>query len=235
MKTLPKSMTLTEHAIDALKDSILSGELVPGHLYTASELGEGLQVSRTPVREALQELERRGLVKIEKNKGVRVVNTSVESLVEVFQVRLMLEVPLSRRATEIKNEKTVAETRDAYEAFRHAAEKGAPDDVLRADRDFHRALMAGARNDRARSVLQEQRDFVLTTGVGTVPRSRTAMECFEDHADIMDAFLKGDSQAVGSAVARHISNTAKMLIEQETKDRPEFASIDADKAIDWLI
>ena len=235
MKILPKSMTLTEHAIESLKDSILSGELVPGRLYTASELGEELEVSRTPVREALQVLERRGLVKIEKNKGVRVVNTSVESLIEVFQVRLMLEVPLSRRATELKNEQSVQEISEAYEAFRRAAQVGAPDDVLRADRDFHRALMAGAKNDRARTVLQEQRDFVLTTGVGTVPRSRTAIECFEDHADIMEAFIEGDAKAVGNAVARHISNTAKMLIQQETKDRPEFASVDADEAIDWLI
>lgn len=228
-------LSLTEQATESIKNAILSGDLIPGRLYTAGELGRQLDVSRTPIREALQELSRRGLVDIEKNRGMRVRSTSVESLIEVFQVRLMLEVPLCRRATALRTEESTAQVTNAYENFRSAAEIGEPDAVLRADRDFHRALLATAGNDRARTLLQEQRDFVLSTGIGTVPTSRTPMECFEDHADVMTAFLDHDAAAVGSAVARHISHTAKMLIAQETTSRPEFADVNADAAIDWLL
>lgn len=234
MESLPRVASLTDQAFESLKASILRGDLVPGELYTASDLGQQLNVSRTPIREAIQELARRGLVETEKNRGIRVLNTSVTSLVEVFQIRLMLEVPLSRRATVFKTEESAAEVHRAYEQFRAAAEAGDAQAVLRADRDFHTALLAGARNRKAKTVLQEQRDFVLSTGMGTVPTSRTPRECFEDHTDIMSAFDRGDAEQVGAAVGRHISHTAKMLIRQESKNRPEFADSLGDDEFDWL-
>lgn len=234
MDTVSRGVSLTDQAVESIRRAVIAGDLVPDRLYTGSELARQLGVSRTPIREALQVLSRRGMVRIEKNRGVRVVNTSVRSLIEVFQVRLMLEVPMSRRATQLKTDSSSTEFEAAVDLFREAAESGEPDAVLRADRDFHRALMAGAGNDKARELLQEQRDFVLSTGVGTVPTSRTAMECFEDHADIIAAYRQGDSVAVGRAVSRHIANTARILIRQETRNRPEFGEVDADEAIDWL-
>jgi DNA-binding GntR family transcriptional regulator len=235
MESVLRPTSLTDQAIEAIRGAILSGDLVPGELYTATQLGDQLKVSRTPIREALQELARRGMVRVEKNRGVRVLSTSVQSVIEVFQIRLMLEVPLSRRATQLRTPETTAEVEAAYARFADAAASGDADAVLRADRDFHGALISGGRNGKARAVLQEQRDFVLSTGKGTVPTSRSPRECFEDHADIMAAFRAGDAGAVGDAVARHIGHTAKMLIRQETRSRAEFADVDADEAIDWLL
>lgn len=235
MRSVHRPSSLTDQAVESIRVAIISGDLVPGELYTATELGNQLNVSRTPIREALQELARRGLVQIERNRGVRILSTSLQSLIEVFQIRLMLEVPLARRATQLKTVATAAAVEEAYEAFRRAAENGDPELVLRADRDFHRTLLAGAGNDKATQLLSEQRDFVLQTGVGTVPTSRTAQECFEDHRDIMEAFRQGRDAEVGSALARHISHTATMLITQETRDRPEFADARSAEAIDWLV
>lgn len=235
MESVQRASSLTDQAIESIRASIVSGDLVPGELYTATELGQQLNVSRTPIREALQELARRGLVRIERNRGVRILSTSLQSLVEVFQIRLMLEAPLARRATQLKDPAFAAAVEESYESFRQAAASGLPDRVLRADRDFHRTLLSGAGNSTATQLLSEQRDFVLNTGVGTVPTSRTAQECFEDHADIMGAFRAGHPQEVAEAVARHISHTATMLIAQESRDRPEFGAVGATDDIDWLV
>jgi len=235
MQHVSRPTSLTEQATKLIKEAILSGRLIPGELYTAGELGQRLNVSRTPIREALQELSRRGLVTIEKNRGMRVLPTSVESLIEVFQIRLMLEVPLSKRAAQLRTKESLAKVREMYDKFHEVAKRGDPDEVLRADRDFHRALTQVAGNERAISLLQEQRDFVLKTGMGTVPTSRTAMECFEDHTDIMKAFEDGNVDELAQAVARHISFTAKMLIKQETESRPEFFNVDPATSIDWLL
>jgi DNA-binding GntR family transcriptional regulator len=235
MNFVDRPLSLTEQAVEVLRSSIVSGDLVPGRLYTATELGRELNVSRTPIREALHELARRGLVEIVPNRGARIRNTSVTALLEIFQVRLMLEVPLARRATQLKDEAASAAVENAFEAFRLAALDGDPNEVLRADRDFHQALLGGARNEKAKQLLREQRDFVLSTGVGTVPTSRTPQECFEDHRDIMEYFRAGLATEVGTAVARHISHTAKMLIKQETQRRPDFAKVDVEDAIDWLL
>lgn len=234
MESVNRNATLTEQAVDSIRLEIVEGSLIPGQLYTGSEIALKLGVSRTPVREALMELARRGMVRIEDKKGFRVLNTSVETLIQVFQVRVMLEVPLSRLATMRKNHSSSAQFESSVEQFRAAAESGDPDAVLRADRDFHQNLLAGSGNEKALTMLQEQRDFVLSTGVGTVPTSRSAMECFDDHADIISGYREGNAQAVERAVFRHITNTARILIHQETQNRPEFAMADIEQSFAWL-
>lgn len=235
MKTVDRSLSLTDQAVESIRASIMGGDLIPGQLYTATDLGQKIGVSRTPVREALLELARRGLVEIVPKRGARILNTSGQALMEIFQVRLMLEVPLARRAAELKDSEATARVEAAYADFRLAAEEGDASKVLRADRDFHRALLAGAHNAKANQLLGEQRDFVLSTGVGTVPTSRTPMECFDDHADIMEAYRAELPAAVGEAMARHIAHTAEMLMHQEARKRPEFTQVDVVEGVRWLI
>ncbi|MDA3630524.1 GntR family transcriptional regulator [Saccharopolyspora oryzae] len=216
--------SVTGRVLDQLRAAIMSGELEPGRLYSAAALGEQLGVSRTPIREASHELARLGLVEIERNRGIRIVATSVETLLQGFEVRLMLEVPLARRATRHARDEPGVRRRltEVHERFRDVAAEGDAELTLRTDRDFHTVLLELSGNDRATSVLREQRDMVLESGVGTVPTSRTPVECFEDHADIYEAFMAGDEAAIGEAMSRHIVNTATLLIAQESRRRSEF-------------
>lgn len=232
MPAITRPARLTDQAVEFIRAAIIGGKLRAGELYNATELGNQLGVSRTPVREALLELARRGLVEIEPNRGARILSTSAHAFVEIFQLRLMLEVPLSRQAVLRKNAESEAEVEAAYSAFERAAAEGDGEQVLRADRDFHRALLAGAGNERASRMLVEQRDFVLQSGVGTVPHARSAAECFADHADIMAAYRAGDSGAIGPALGRHIANTAHLLIAQEARTRAEFAQVNIAAEID---
>lgn len=231
MKEIIRPVSLTEQATQLIHEAIISGDLVPGELYSAAEMGKKLGVSRTPIREAFLELERRGLLQIVKKRGARVVSTSIESLLEVFQVRLMLELPLARQGVLEATEESIAAVEVAYSNFADAVEQNDAGLVLHADRDFHTALLAGAGNERAKQILREQRDFVLNTGVGTVPISRTPEECFADHADIIDAFRASDADGTAQALGRHIIHTAAMLVQQETGSGGDKAR----EHLEWLI
>ena len=99
---LERADNLTDQAITRLRTAILGGELKPGELYSATQLGNWLGVSRTPIREAVQQLAKTGLVVVERNKGIRVRSTTLEDLIEGFQVRLMLEVPVARQAAAVR-------------------------------------------------------------------------------------------------------------------------------------
>ncbi len=90
MESVNRNATLTEQAVDSIRLEIIKGSLIPGQLYTGSEVARKLGVSRTPVREALMELARRGMVRIEDKRGFRVLTTSLDALLQVFQVRIML-------------------------------------------------------------------------------------------------------------------------------------------------
>ncbi len=234
MERVTKAPSLTEQATTSLRKGILDGTLKVDQVYSATELGLMLGVSRTPIREALLELERRGLVRIEKNKGARILSTSISTLIEVFQIRLMLEIPLSRRSTQLATPESRAVVERAHQAFRMAAESGDAVRTLKVDRDFHSALLTGASNSKAKILLQEQRDFVLSTGVGTVPQSRSTLECFHDHDDIMSAYRDNDIDGVGIAVGRHIANTARILIAQET-GTPQSVNDQIRADLEWYI
>ena len=90
--------TLAARAHDAIRAAIVDGRLAAGERYSVARLAERFGVSRTPVREALLLLERQGVVRFERNRGVRVLETSVHDLEEVFTLRLLLEVPATYRA-----------------------------------------------------------------------------------------------------------------------------------------
>lgn len=228
------TLTLTAQAVTAIRRAILRGELLPGELYTAGALGQQLNMSRTPVREACQELARRGLVRTVKNRGVEVVCTSAEAFVEIFELRVLLEGRLTARAIMRKTPQHEAELLAAVERFREVAAAGDAEATLRADRDFHDVLLAGAGNARARHLLAENRDVVLGTGIGTVPASRSPQECVADHDDIVDAYRAGDPAAGEAAMTRHIIHTAAMLLRQESAHRPEFGAVDVEAALGWL-
>jgi DNA-binding GntR family transcriptional regulator len=77
--------------------------------------------------------------------------------------------------------------------------------------------------------------MVLVGGVATVPTSRTTMECFEDHADLLEAFRSGAPGDAAGAMRRHILNTATLLIRQEARHRPDFDSGDGLARLTHLI
>lgn len=215
----PVRTTLTEQVLVQLRTAIVSGEIRPGTRYSASELGQRFGVSRTPVREALLELERDGLVRIDKNRGVSVVATSLDDVVECFQVRLLLEVPAAARAAGRADPASVAAVEMRFARMEEAAERGDVEDLLRADRDFHLELLAAAENARLVKVLQELRNLVLTTGVATVPGSRTCQELVNDHRDVLQALRERDASGAARSMYRHIVNTATIVIHREAAQR----------------
>ncbi|MGG6380677.1 GntR family transcriptional regulator [Paenarthrobacter sp. NEAU-H11] len=232
MDNLERADNLTDQAITRLRTAILGGELKPGELYSATQLGEWLGVSRTPIREAVQQLAKTGLVAVERNRGIRVRSTTLEDLIDGFQVRLMLEVPVARQAAAVRTDADVQRVKEAFEAFGQIAETGDPAATLRADRDFHLALLTTTGNHRAVKILEDLRNVVLLTGVETVPRSRSSMEAFEDHRDIYQAFMDGDAEKAGEAMRRHIINTARMLVLREAHERGS-SMVDVDSLLNW--
>lgn len=234
MRHVKLGPTLTQQVTDQLRDAIVSGELTPHSLHSATALGAQFGVSRTPIREAAFELARLGLVSIEPNKGIRILQTSIDALLEGFELRLVIEVPMARKAAMRARGRDVPVLAEAFDAFGSAAATGDATKTLRADRDFHTAILELAGNKRAAETLREQRNMVLQTGVGTVPTSRTCEECFEDHRDIFEAIVAGDGDAAATAMRMHIIGTARMLLRQETSKRPEFGSVDVDAQLSWI-
>jgi DNA-binding GntR family transcriptional regulator len=205
----------TQEVLEVVRASIIGGELVSGELYSVADLAETLQVSRTPVREALIELATRGMVRFERNRGVRILGTSIHDLEEIFQIRLMLEVPAARRAVDRMLPVEIKGLRGQLTAMERAAESG---DVARLwvhDRLFHRALMVASGNRRLAEYVDTLRDMVLVRGVTTAGRARSLEAIVNEHRVILERVEARDADGTASALGEHIEQTARLLIAQE--------------------
>ncbi|WP_404827856.1 GntR family transcriptional regulator [Conexibacter stalactiti] len=204
--------TLTDRAVAALRAAIVDGRLRAGELYSVARLAERLQVSRTPVREALLLLERQGMVRFERNRGARVLESSAHDLDEVFALRLLLEVPAARRAAELVGERELAELTAILDAMREQIDGGDERAFMIHDRRFHEALLAAAGNRRLVGVVGSLRDFVRFRGASTVGRGRDLRAIYDEHVRILDALRAGDAAAVGDAMRDHLVRTRRLLL-----------------------
>ena len=232
MEKLSRGGTLQGRAFELIRDEITSGRLAPGAIVSANTLAERFGVSRTPVREALLQLERAGMVRIEKNRGATVLATSLEDLLEVFQLRLLLEPPLAAQAARVRTASQLESIRGHFEDMEAAVDDS--EALLVIDRDFHLEIARVSGNKRAVSALADLRNLVLTRGVGTTSSARTGDELVADHVDIVSGIERRDPEAAASAMARHIRNTACLLIGQESGGDERYGRDWVIERLSWL-
>jgi DNA-binding GntR family transcriptional regulator len=215
MKRLPETASVNAQVLSALRAAVITGELAPGSLYSVQTLADQLGVSRTPVREALIKLAQQGMVRFERNRGVRVLLTSLHDLEEVFALRLLLEPPAVQRAVARLD---VTHRRELRRTFTHMEKAAKADDeftMFEHDRRFHRTLLEVAGNARLAAFVDGLRDMVLRRGVSTARGSRSLDEIVGEHRAILELAEAGDAEGAADAMRAHIHHTAELLIAQE--------------------
>lgn len=210
-----RSDGMDARVLGALRAAVISGELAPGSLHSVQALATQLGVSRTPVREALIKLAQLGMVRFERNRGVRVLQTSLHDLEEVFALRLLLEVPATRRACELIDAAGRKELRRIFRAMERAADADDEFALWEHDRHFHRALLQGSGNTRLAHYVDGLRDTVLRRGVSTARSSRSLHEIVAEHLVVLERIEDSDADGAAAAMRAHVLHTAELLIAQE--------------------
>jgi DNA-binding GntR family transcriptional regulator len=226
MERLAQTASVNARVLSSLRAAVITGELVPGSLYSVQTLADQLGVSRTPVREALIKLAQQGMVRFERNRGVRVLQTSLHDLEEVFALRLLLEVPATRRACGQIDEAGRRELRRLFQAMERAARADDEYRMWEHDRRFHLVLLQASGNLRLAGFVDGLRDMVLRRGVSTAGLSRSLDDIVTEHAKVLAHIESGDVEGAAEAMRAHILRTAELLIAQEAGARP--GSVDVD-------
>jgi len=215
LEPLAAPRTLTSHARAAVLAGIGDGRLEPGALYSVAQLAEQLGVSRTPVREALLMLEREGRVRFERNRGVRILAPTAHDIAEVFELRLLLEVPTT--ATH-GAEADLGALAAAFDAMSAAADAGDEAAFMDGDERFHAVILAASGNRRLVAAVAQLRDAVRGRGASTVGRSRGLPEILGEHRAIHEALQAGDAERAAAAMRYHLRRTGDLLAEQAIPD-----------------
>jgi len=221
----PNRDTLAGKVYESIRDAIVLGDLAPGSLQSVQKLASHLKVSRTPVREALLKLADQGMVRFERNRGARVLETTVHDLEQIFSLRLLLEVPATYRATQQIGTAELRQLRSALDAFRNKIHNASTREHLELDARFHRVIMRASGNRRLADCVDSLRDLQMMRGLTAAPRSRALEEICDDHQRIYDQIVKRDPIGAATAMREHLAVSSRLLIAQETgelKDTEKF-------------
>ncbi len=207
--------TLNDRVYESIRNAIILGELAPGSLHSVYELADVLEVSRTPVREALVRLADQGMVAIERNKGARILQTSAHDLEEIYTIRLLLEVPATFRATVLITDNERHRLRQELDALRTITDAADTRELLEQDANFHRVIIRASGNRRLADYIDTLRDLQMIRNASTLNRSRSLEDIVRDHALICERVEAGDAKGAALAMRDHIATTSRLLLAQE--------------------
>jgi len=214
----PNRETLAGKVYESIRDAITMGDLAPGSLQSVQKLASYLKVSRTPVREALLKLADQGMVRFERNRGARILQTTMHDLEQIFSLRLLLEVPATYRATQLIGAVELRQLRSALAAFRRAIHQASTREHLELDARFHRIIMRASGNRRLADFIDSLRDLQTMRGLTVAPRTRDLNEICDDHQRICDQIVKRDPMGAAMAMREHLAVSSRLIIAQETGD-----------------
>lgn len=199
--------SLRDEARRAIRAGVITGEIRPGEIYSASALAERLGVSATPVREALIDLANAGLVEALRNRGFRVVVMEESDLDEIFEIRTLLEVPSVGRVAGCLTDERAAQLGAILLDLESAAEAADLSRYLAADQAFHTGLLDPLGNRRLTDLVAQMRDQQRLFGLRAIVHSAGFLSSASEHRAILDAVLVGDKAAAESLTLSHLKHT----------------------------
>ncbi|WP_186302026.1 GntR family transcriptional regulator [Micrococcus luteus] len=206
---------MTEAVMALVRDRVIQGEMRPGVQYSVYRLAEELGVSRSPVRDALLRLEEAGLVRFRRNRGFEIVPTFVEDVVEIFAIRISLEVAAARRAADRREDAFAGRAETLREEMIRAAHDGDEVRFFAHDARLHGLVFDTAGLPRSGRVVQQLRTSTRLLGASTAAgHARGYHDIIAEHDPVIAAIVAGDARAAGESMRAHIEHTARLLVAQ---------------------
>ena len=190
-------------AANELRDRILTGRLQPGDRLDLDQLTAEFGISRTPIREALLELSYEGLVAITPRSGMAVVGITPEDAVDNFAVL----AALAGKAAELATSRITSEELAGLRVLARAIDEA--DDVVTANRRFHRAVNQAARSPRLLTYLRQAVRVVPGNYFDLFPEQ--AERSRREHAALLDAMEQGDGSAARAIMEAHVLTAGEAL------------------------
>ena len=205
-----------------LKNSILAGEFENGAELREIALAKKLGVSRTPVREALRQLEQEGLVVMIPRRGAQVANITEKDLNDVLEVRIALENVAIEKACARMTEEEMRRLWLAAKEFEHTIAEGNLVKLAEADVAFHEVIYQASDNKRLIQVLNNMREQIYRYRVEYLKEGETRDVLVKEHEELTKAIRERDVDRAKQLSFQHIENQRMAImrsIEAEDAER----------------
>ena len=217
-RQLDSRVLLKDVALDELKRLILDGTLAPGRFISERELTGMLSMSKTPIRAALERLAIEGFVHVSPQRGIMVLEMSLQEIVDHYDIRLALETFVVARLAGRLDQTQRQVLRDQLSRQATCVHDGDARAYIAADGDFHQQLCLFDGNQQIIDVMRLQREKLARVGEQISRRDPARMRVSAaEHAAIVAAIEDGDGAEAAQRVAEHLENGKRFLVAGATR------------------
>lgn len=195
---------LREVAYERLKDALKHADLQPGDPLSETRISETLGISRTPVREAIQQLAKEGLVQIVPGRAVTIPSPSMQDVFSVVHVRSLLEPEMVRLVSESASRRDLTALWEALEAMEQAVEDDDRAAWSRADTKFHDLLSELCPNKLLGQLVLEMRNRMHHLTIDSQTSASRFRECTREHRDVVDAIASHKPENAERTMQHHL-------------------------------
>jgi DNA-binding GntR family transcriptional regulator len=201
----------------SLRENILSGKYAAGESLIEKRLAEELNVSRTPIREAIRQLELEGLIESIPNKGVTVKGISPKDMEDIYRIRMVLEGLAAKWAIEQITDEEVKKLTEAYDLMEFYTGKADIDAISKLNTEFHDIIYAATKSTVLQHILKDFQIYVKWArheSLSSIGRKETALEV---HFEILKAFKERNPENAEKYLIIHVENSSKYIKNKQQK------------------
>lgn len=209
-----KTQSTTQRVLLALREAIYTKKLLPGQRITQNDLARQLNVSITPIREALMTLEMEQLVKIEPHKETIILGVNEKYIRDYYHTRTVLEGYLSELVARPGTDISPIEA--AYQRMEEVVHSGQYDSYGAANADFHQAIYHVAGNLFISNLLSQ---ISISQSAAKTSSSRNyVLQSFQEHARIMDCIRVHDPEHAAEEMKAHLLRSMSDILTYFSED-----------------
>lgn len=206
--------SLRARVYNALRENILNGKYKVGENLIELRIADELNVSRTPVREAIRQLELEGLVESIPNKRVTVKGISMKDMEDIYRIRRVLEGLSAKWAVEQITDEEINDLQETYELMEFYTQKNDIDQIARLNTRFHEIIFNATKSTILKHILKDFQFYVKWARHESLSTPGRAEEALKEHFDILQALKKRDGNGAEKYLTIHVENSSKIVYKK---------------------
>ncbi len=204
-----ENKSLTSIIFEKIREDILNDQYNHGEKIVEAKLAEELGVSRTPVREALKQLELDGLVENIPNRGVIVKGISQQDIYDIFTIRMAIEGIAAQWAVERMDDEEMGQLKEVFELMEFYTFKGDVTKIFELNTKFHEIIYMATKSRYLEHVLRDFQLFIKSTRNKSLKSEGRMETALEEHKNILEAFINKDAATAVEMLTKHITNSRR--------------------------
>ncbi len=205
---------LRDKAYKKIYNALLVGKFKPGERIFEEDISSQLNISRTPVRQAMRKLEEQGLIDIIPYKGSKVSEINQEEAMDLLEMCELLEVYLCKKACKEATNKDIEELKSTSKSFKKAYKNENMEKMQLSNFEFHMKIAECNKNVLSYKMYKNIRSRMNLISVYTLPFSNRDRLSIEEHEDIIQAIDNSDVDKAKASASKHVQRIKKVTLEK---------------------